>query len=64
MYTSTRKNIEINVNDCIIKGISDEGGLFICNSFDKFKMKEELINYDYKELAKYVFKFFFNTFNE
>lgn len=64
MYTSTRKNIKMNVNDCIIKGISDEGGLFICNSFEEFEMKEELINYDYKELAKYIFKFFFNTFSE
>ena len=64
MYTSTRKNIKMNVNDCIIKGISDEGGLFICDSFDKFEIKKELINYDYKKLAKYIFKFFFNTFSE
>ena len=34
MYTSTRKKLNINEQECIVKGISDDGGLFIVNNFN------------------------------
>ena len=45
MYTSTRKQLNMNEFECIIKGLSDDGGLFICNEFDNFKIDENFIKY-------------------
>ena len=47
MYTSTRQKLSKNVSYCITKGISDDGGLFILDSFDGFQLSNELVNYSY-----------------
>ena len=39
MYTSTRRKLDLNASNCILKGISDDGGLFIVNSFNDFNFK-------------------------
>ena len=51
MYTSTRKQLQLNEFECIIKGLSDDGGLFICNNFNEFEFNEEFINFSYNELS-------------
>ena len=38
MFTSTRQKLQFNASNCIIKGISDEGGLFIYDKLDKFTL--------------------------
>ena len=64
MYTSTRKKMNINAEDCIVKGISDDGGLFICDSFDEFKINEDFMSFTYNDMVKKIFSFFFQTFSE
>ena len=59
IYTSTRNNLEIESKLAILKGISDDGGLFVPVNLDK-------INFDYKktlnmsnlDISKYVLKTF------
>ena len=46
-----------------IKGLSDDGGLFICNNFNEFKFNEEFIKLNYNELSYKILKFFFNEFS-
>ena len=38
MFTSTRKRMQLNATKCIVKGISDEGGLFILDNFNGFDL--------------------------
>ena len=64
MFTSTRKLLNKNEFECITKGLSDDGGLFICNNFNEFKIKEEFKNYDYNELSYEILSFFFKNFSE
>ena len=64
MYTSTRKLLCKNEFECIAKGLSDDGGLFICDNFKDFVVKEEFKNYSYNELTYEILSFFFSNFNE
>ena len=64
MFTSTRLKLNKNASECIIKGISDDGGLFICNDFQSFKLTEDLVSLDYNDLAKVILKFFLNDFSK
>ena len=64
MFTSTRKEVQLNEFECIIKGLSDDGGLFICNNFKDFSMDEKYVNYNYNELAFVILKFFFKDFTD
>ncbi len=64
MFTSTRKQLNYNEFECIIKGLSDDGGLFICNNFKEFDLKEEYVNLNYNELAYVILKFFFKSFSD
>ncbi len=62
MYTSTRKKISLNASKCILKGISEDGGLFICDKFNDFSFDESYLKLSYKDIAKKVLKFFLNDF--
>ena len=64
MFTSTRKQLNKNEFECITKGLSDDGGLFICDNFKEFVVKEEFKNYDYNELAFEILSFFFKNFTK
>ena len=64
MFTSTRKEVQLNEFECIIKGLSDDGGLFICNNFKDFSIDEKYVNYNYNELAFVILKFFFKDFTD
>lgn len=64
MYTSTRTKMNLNEFECIIKGLSDDGGLFICNNFSEFKFDNSFILMNYNELSFEILKFFFNNFSD
>ena len=61
MYTSTRGKLNLNATKCILKGISDDGGLFIVNSFKDFNFNESFLNKSYKEVSTSVLKYFLNS---
>lgn len=63
MYTSTRRKLNLNASNCILKGISEDGGLFIVNSFKDFNFNESFLNKSYKEIATLILKYFLNDFN-
>lgn len=63
MFTSTRFKLNKNASECIIKGISDDGGLFICDNFSSFKITEDFINFEYNDFAKTILKYFLNDFS-
>ncbi len=54
MYKSTRSNIRISASLAIIKGICEDGGLFIPEQIPSLPLKKEYLNYSYKEIAKKV----------
>lgn len=62
MYTSTRCKLNLNATECILKGISDDGGLFIVNDFNDFNFNESFLNKSYQDIAKTVLKYFLNDF--
>ncbi len=61
LYTSTRRKLEnVTATQAILKGLSDEGGLFIPTEIPSIDFKlEEVLAWDYKELAYRVIKLFF-----
>ena len=66
-YVSTRdKSVKVTAAEAIAKGISDEGGLFVPESFPCFTAEdfENLKSLDYIGRAKYVLKFFLGDFTE
>lgn len=64
MFTSTRQKLKFNASNCIIKGISDEGGLFIYDKLDEFTFDESYLNLSYQELSFKVLRFFLNDFKD
>lgn len=64
MYTSTRRKLNLNASNCVLKGISDDGGLFIVNNFDSFNFSEEFLKMSYKDIATSVLKYFLNDFED
>lgn len=64
MYTSTRRKLDLNASNCILKGISEDGGLFIVNSFNDFNFNESFLSKSYKEVAESVLKYFLNDFKD
>ena len=66
-YVSTRdKSVKVTAAEAIAKGISDEGGLFVPESFPRFTAEdfENLKSLDYIGRAKYVLKYFLGDFTE
>ncbi len=64
MFTSTRKKLNYNEFECIVKGLSDDGGLFICDNFNEYSFDQSFISKDYNSLALSILKFFFKNFEE
>ncbi|MCR5491243.1 MAG: threonine synthase, partial [Bacilli bacterium] len=62
-YTSTRKRVNCPSKECIARGISSDGGLFIRDGFDDYPSSEGDVNLSYGELAKKVFSYFFPDFS-
>ena len=64
MYTSTRRKLNLNASNCILKGISDDGGLFIVNDFNEFSFDKSFLNKSYKDIAQEVLSYFLNDFGD
>lgn len=65
-YTSTRDNsIKLTASQAILKGLSEDGGLFVPSEFPKLdKTLSELAGMTYQETAYQVMKGFINDFTE
>lgn len=66
-YVSTRdKSVKVTAANAIARGISEEGGLFVPESFPTLAKEdfENLKNTDYIGRAKYILKFFLGDFTE
>lgn len=66
LYKSTRiKDDAITASEAIIKGISEDGGLFVPTRIPKLEIPlDELINMDYRSMAYYVMKDYLQDFSE
>ena len=65
-YISTRSAEKKFISaSAIVKGIADDGGLFVPETIPLLNMNlNKLKNFDYKELAFFVMKDFFNDYHE
>lgn len=66
-YISTRdKSVKVTAAKAIAQGISNEGGLFVPDTFPTFSEEDfrKLSQMDYKERAKIVLKDFLNDFTD
>ena len=65
-YSSTRdKNIKFTASQAVLKGLSDDGGLFVPSEFPKLSLSlDELSELDYKETAYVVMKDFLEDYTE
>ena len=64
-YVSTRNGTKsFKFEDVFIKGLADDGGLFIPKSLHKYSQQEllELKNLEYKDLAKKIIQPFIGDF--
>lgn len=66
MYKSTRSDSKkVTASQAILKGLSDDGGLFVPDSIPKLDVKlSELMNLSYQETAYAVMKLFFSDFTK
>lgn len=64
MLTSTRKKLNITPSEAIVKGISDDGGLFIFENAAEFKFDSSLVDLDYLQLAEKILQFVFDDFEK
>ena len=65
-YISTRnENLRVTASEGILKGISEDGGLFVPETLPKLPVSlEEFVSYNYQETAYQVMKCFFTDFTE
>ena len=65
-YLSTRGGEkDVTASQAIIKGLAEDGGLFVPNRFPKLdKTLDELSEMDYREVAYQVMKLFLTDFSE
>ncbi len=65
-YSSTRDaNVKITASQAVLKGLSDEGGLFVPCEFPKLSVSlSKLADMDYKETAYAVMKDFLTDYTE
>ncbi|MHB8032885.1 threonine synthase [Clostridium botulinum] len=65
-YKSTRgEEKNVKASEAIVRGIAEDGGLYVPEELPKIdKSFKELENMDYKELAFYIMKKYFDDFNE
>jgi len=66
LYKSTRGNGKVvSASEAIVKGIAEDGGLYVPGEFPKItKSFEDLGKMNYRELAYYVMKMYFDDFSE
>lgn len=60
-YTSTRNDsLSLNSKEAILKGLSEDGGLFIPTEINRINDINELKDLSYRQLAKYIISLFFD----
>lgn len=65
MYNSTRgKDINVSSVEALIKGIADDGGLYVPSYFYNIDNLDEMMNLDYQSLAYKIIKDFFPEFSK
>ncbi len=65
LYKSTRDgNIRLKASEAILKGLSDDGGLFVPESIPELGSLSEISEMDYKETAFTVMKPFLDDFTD
>lgn len=65
MYKSTRSNETVKASQAILKGLADDGGLFVPTSIPKLEVSlEQLSKMSYKEVAYEVMRKFLTDFTE
>ena len=64
MYKSTRGNKLVTSSEAIIKGLAEDGGLYIPYPLPKIEFNQSWINKTYQEIAKEIFKKFFDDFTD
>lgn len=65
MYKSTRNNqYLVSASEAIIKGLSEDGGLFVPTSFPTFNLDwDELKDFTYQEMATFILRAFLDDFS-
>ena len=64
MFKSTRGEKLYSSSEAILKGLADDGGLFIPTKIENINFNDEWIKYDYKKISNIILKHFFDDFNE
>lgn len=64
MYHSTRGKDLYTSKEALIKGLADDKGLFVVDKIPHFMLKEKDMNISYKDLAKQIFKLYFDDFTD
>ena len=64
LYKSTRGNKLVSSSETIIKGLADDGGLYIPYPLPKLEFNDSWLSKTYPEIAKEIFKKFFDDFTE
>ncbi len=67
LYNSTRNStLEVESAQAIVKGISDDGGLFVPKNFPKLEREDltKLIDLSYAQRAKFIFSLFLTDFTD
>jgi threonine synthase len=64
-YKSTRSETEVSASEAILKGLCDDGGLFVPTSIPQLNLPlEKLMDMSYQDLAYLVMKDFLGDFTE
>ncbi|HZK33004.1 MAG TPA: threonine synthase [Tissierellaceae bacterium] len=65
IYVSTRnKDNRVSSSEAIVKGMSEDGGLFVPENIPKINNIKSLINMNYKELAYEIIKMYFTDLDK
>lgn len=64
MWRSTRGNTIYSSSEAILKGLADDGGLFILEKLEKIEFDESWIKLEYKEIAEKILTHFFEDFTK
>jgi len=65
-YESTRnQNVSVTPSEAVVKGLSDDGGLFVTRELDKLGLNlQEMCGFEFHETAKKILSLFFPDFSE
>lgn len=65
IYTSTRSDKEfISSSEAILKGIADDGGLYVPTDIPRVSITEDLLKMSYTQLAYFITKQYFTDFDD